>query len=89
MDKSQITLTRGSEWWIERLTTSNRERYPKIIKVGKLENPRIYLPERTCRKIPGRMKYGTRLPKCSECGQSLGDKRWKFCPNCGGKIINE
>lgn len=46
-------------------------------------------PERTCRKIPGRMKYGRRMPACSECGQSLGDKRWKYCPNCGAKIRNE
>lgn len=45
--------------------------------------------ERTCHKIPGRMKYGTRVPKCSECGQSLGDKRWNYCPNCGARVINE
>lgn len=43
--------------------------------------------ERTCRKVPGRMKYGTRMPKCSECGQSLGDDRWVYCPRCGGRIV--
>lgn len=43
-------------------------------------------PERTCRKVPGRMKYGQRRPKCSECGYSLGDPRWFYCPKCGGRI---
>ena len=45
--------------------------------------------ERTCRKVPGRMKYGRRMPKCSECGQSLGDERWVYCPNCGARVIEE
>lgn len=45
-------------------------------------------PERTCRKVPGRMRYGERKPKCSECGYSLGDPRWFYCPKCGGKIID-
>ena len=43
--------------------------------------------ERTCRKVPGRMKYGRRMPACSECGYSLGDKRWFFCPKCGAKVV--
>ena len=46
-------------------------------------------PERTCRKVPGRMKYGRRMPKCSECGQSLGDERWVYCPNCGAMVVEE
>lgn len=41
---------------------------------------------KTCRKIPGRMKYGRRMPACSECGYSLGDPRWFYCPKCGGRI---
>lgn len=44
-------------------------------------------PERTCRKVPGRMKYGRRMPACSECGYSLGDDRWYFCPKCGAKVV--
>lgn len=44
-------------------------------------------PERTCRKVPGRMRYGERKPKCSECGYSLGDPRWFYCPKCGAKVI--
>lgn len=43
-------------------------------------------PERTYRKVPGRMRYGERKPKCSECGYSLGDPRWFYCPKCGGRI---
>lgn len=42
---------------------------------------------RTCRKVPGKMKYGERKPKCSECGYSLGDKRWNFCPKCGCEVM--
>lgn len=42
---------------------------------------------RTCRKVPGKMKYGDRKPKCSECGYSLGDKRWNFCPKCGCEVM--
>ena len=45
-----------------------------------------FVPERTCRKVPGRMKYGRRMPACSECGYSLGDDRWYFCPKCGAKV---
>ena len=45
--------------------------------------------ERTCRKVPGRMKYGRRTPKCSECGQSLGDERWSYCPRCGARVVGE
>lgn len=44
-------------------------------------------PERTCRKVPGKMKYGRRMPACSECGQSLGDDRWFYCPHCGAKVV--
>ena len=42
--------------------------------------------ERTCRKVPGKMHYGERRPKCSECGYGLGDSRWIFCPQCGAKV---
>lgn len=44
--------------------------------------------ERTCEKVPGRMHYGERRPKCSECGYGLGDSRWGFCPNCGAKVVS-
>ena len=45
--------------------------------------------ERTCHRVPGRMKYGRRMPKCSKCGQSLGDERWSYCPNCGARVVEE
>lgn len=47
-----------------------------------------YFKERTCQKVPGKMKYGTRMPKCSNCDQSLGDRRWNYCPKCGCKIMD-
>lgn len=46
-----------------------------------------YVKRRICHRIPGRMKYGRRMPKCSECGYSLGDMRWKHCPSCGAQIV--
>lgn len=67
--------------------------FPYIIQVirdrdgGHGVEMRRYFPERTCRKVPGRMKYGRWMPECSECGQSLGDKRWKYCPNCGARVV--
>lgn len=42
--------------------------------------------ERTCRKVPGKMHFGERRPKCSECGYGLGDSRWVYCPKCGARI---
>lgn len=42
--------------------------------------------ERTCRKVPGKMHYGERRPKCSECGYGLEDPRWTYCPSCGAKV---
>lgn len=48
----------------------------------------VYRPERTCRRVPGKMHYGERRPKCSECGYGLGDSRWLFCPQCGAKVMS-
>ena len=41
---------------------------------------------RTCLKVPGKMHYGERRPKGSECGYGLGDSRWAYCPSCGAKV---
>ena len=49
MDKSAITMTTGCDWWLERVTMDGEQRYPERIRVGSLENPRVYVPERTCR----------------------------------------
>lgn len=46
----------------------------------------MFVRGRMCRKVPGKMHYGERRPKCSECGYGLGDSRWSFCPNCGAKV---
>ena len=60
---------------------------PKAVDVTTADGEMVrYVPERTCRKVPGRMKYGRRIPKCSGCGQSLGDERWLFCPRCGARV---
>lgn len=44
MDKSSITWTRGSDWWLSRTTMDGKERYPKQIRVGDLDRPRVYYP---------------------------------------------
>lgn len=44
MDKSSITWTRGSDWWLSRTTMGGKERYPKQIRVGDLDRPRVYYP---------------------------------------------
>lgn len=44
--------------------------------------------ERTCQKVPGKMRFGERKPKCSECGYGLGDPRWSYCPNCGARVVS-
>ena len=76
MDKSAITFTRGSEWWLERVTMRGHERYPKIIRVGELGKERVYVPERTCRNVDGH---------CSKCGGWVNVCDY-FCPRCGARI---
>lgn len=44
MDKSSITWTRGPDWWLSRTTMGGKERYPKQIRVGDLDRPRVYYP---------------------------------------------
>lgn len=46
-----------------------------------------YVPEHVCEKVPGKMRYGERRPKCSNCGYGLGDDRWRYCPQCGAKVV--
>lgn len=45
--------------------------------------------ERVCHKVPGKMHYGERRPKCSLCGYGLGDDRWAFCPKCGARVESD
>lgn len=44
MDKSSVTWTKGSDWWLSRTTMGGKERYPKQIRVGDLDRPRVYYP---------------------------------------------
>ena len=48
MDKSAITMTADDDWWLERVTMDGEQRYPERIRVGSLDRPRVYVPERTC-----------------------------------------
>ena len=48
MIKSSITYTKGKDWWLSRRDEDGREHYPDQIRVGSLEDPRVFVPERTC-----------------------------------------
>ena len=91
MDKSAITFTQGREWWLERVTTSGRERYPRRILVGNLGRERVYVPERTCRRVEYKLT-GNLI--CSECGYGIPralDRHAfvNYCPACGARIVKE
>lgn len=32
-------------------------------------------------------KYGRKVPCCENCGYSIGNMRWNYCPKCGTKIL--
>ena len=84
MDKSAITMTADDDWWLERITMDGEQRYPERISVGSLENPRVYVPERTCR-IDFDEEVG--CWRCSECGWELAPNEEQFCPMCGAKVV--
>ena len=83
MDKSAITFTCGSEWWLERVTTRGRQRYPKRILVGEFGRERVYVPERTCRYVGDEISGG-----CSECRGWL-DPACSYCPHCGARVVSD
>ena len=93
MDKSAITFTRGREWWLERVTTSGRERYPRRILVGNLGRERVYVPERTCRPTHTREKWECDVCRCvirpGFMPEFHGVGVLRYCPNCGARIIEE
>lgn len=57
------------------------------------------------KKLPSAQKTGHWIPwkayygkdrkswsdelKCSECGYKWGDEEYRFCPNCGAKMMEE
>ena len=93
MDKSAITMTADDDWWLKRVTMDGEQRYPERIRVGSLERPRVYVPERTCRPTHTRKKW-----ECDVCGCVIrpgfmpefhGVGVLRYCPNCGARIIEE
>ena len=67
---------------------------PERIRVGSLERPRVYVPERTCRmeyneEWSGDELYPTECYNCSECHYMTSDGMPNYCPNCGAKVVEE
>ena len=87
MDKSAITMTADDDWWLERVTMDGEQRYPERIRVGSLERPRVYVPERTCRYVYDEGLCGW---ACSECGglEPVGDNV-RYCPDCGARVVGD
>ena len=91
MDKSAITMTADDDWWLERITMDGEQRYPERIRVGSLENPRVYVPERTCHVVRLGKPSQTGVPserRCSECGGGL-TRFGGYCSHCGARIVEE
>ena len=45
----------------------------------------------TCRRVRGHRSYRTQggyRIECSECGYGLADRRYRYCPNCGRRIVD-
>ena len=94
MDKSSVTMTADDDWWLERVTMEGEQRYPKRIRVGSLEDPRVYVPERTAEVDLTEVIYKARDVKCwecSSCGRSFeslfGD--YEYCPRCGARLVRK
>lgn len=81
MDKSSITMTADDDWWLERVTMDGEQRYPERIRVGSLDAPRVYVPERTCHYVGDQISGG-----CSECRGWL-DPACTYCPSCGARVV--
>lgn len=86
MTESNITMTAGTDWWLRRTNSSGRMRYPDRIRVGSADDPRVYVPERTCRVVEN--EDGD--PSCSECGAHyLCMLDASYCPDCGARVLDE
>jgi len=40
----------------------------------------------TTRKDAHKMKFGEKVPVCKHCGYGIGNRSWRFCPQCGAEI---
>ena len=70
------------------------QRYPERIRVGSLENPRVYVPERTCRVESSHEVEGDGCYAYFEyeltCGHEIawGDQLPpSYCPECGRRVL--
>ena len=85
MDKSAITMTADDDWWLERVTMDGEQRYPERIRVGSLDDPLVYVPERTCRVERVSTPYHGGPPRCSACMMPL-EPLVNYCPHCGARL---
>lgn len=95
MIKSSITYTKGNDWWLSRRDEDGRENYPDQIRVGSLEDPRVFVPERTCHIKLSK----TSVWHCDVCGQTIDGNcfadnggrltEYRYCPSCGARVVDE
>ena len=70
--------------WTPDLIIGELRPWPDAVRVrrGNTDETMLYVPERTCRKKPGKGGYFF----CSECGCNITGGWANFCPNCGARV---
>ena len=86
MDKLSITMTADDDWWLERVTMEGEQRYPERIRVGSADDPRVYVPERTCHVERVSTPYHGGPPRCSACMMPL-EPLVNYCSYCGARVV--
>lgn len=93
MPCSFISRCKGDVWWLEKKSVkSERQHYPKMIKVGKIGHEKVYLPVETCHNI----SQDPNWTMCDHCGAfsqvsgvTIGSIfPVRVCPNCGRKVVD-
>lgn len=83
---STITSLEGKDWWIQVKSKDGKQKYPDQIRVGSLDNPRIYVQERTCHVVWNEMDDTW---ECDWCGSAVGFKGVSYCESCGAKVVDD
>lgn len=89
MIKSSITYTEGNDWWLSRRDEDGREHYPDQIRVGSLEDPRVFVPERTCAMTESHTDDSCTVRRVMDDGTIFAmDFGYKQCSECGAYVFD-